>query len=89
MSEDKQRSNHATVWIVTLIALPVFYVLSWAPVLGLYYNGTIPEPAWPWVKKFYQPVDWLWGNTPLQKPLNAYYFWWDKVLKKPRNPVVW
>ncbi len=83
MSEDKQRSNHTTAWIVTLIALPVLYVLSWGPVLGLNYNDRIPDAAWPWLVKFYQPVIWLNHNGPLQKPLEAYNRWWMKVLSKP------
>ncbi len=83
MSEDKKPNNHATAWIVTLIALPVFYVLSWGPVMGLFHNGTIPLDAEPWLVKIYQPVFWLRADTPLWEPLSAYENWWDKVLMKP------
>ncbi len=83
MSEDKKPNNHATAWIVTLIALPVLYVLSWGPVMSLCGNGTIPYTALPWVGQFYLPVWWLYHNTPLKKPLDAYGDWWDKVLRQP------
>ncbi len=88
MSEDKQRSNHTTAWVVTLIALPVLYVLSWGPMMGLGYNRTIPKTADTWLEKFYQPVWWLYYNTPLKKPLDAYVCWWINVLWKPVSPAV-
>ncbi len=88
MSEDKQPSNHTTAWIVTLIALPVLYVLSWGPVLGMWNNGTIPQATFLWVYKFYKPVIWLYDKSPRWMSLDAYGDWWIDVLHKPIIPAV-
>lgn len=75
------------VWIVILLFLPVFYVLSYAPVHRLiigpdvyfeapinvsFAGGLLTPPQPNWL--FYRPVELLMDHTPLAEPL---FHWAD------------
>ena len=75
--------SRAKMWILCAIALPVLYVLSAGPVVGMLTNDTIPKAQQEWVQKVYQPVTWLSHSLKLDGPFEAYLLWWAKVLDKP------
>ena len=57
-----------------LIALPVLYVLSIGPAAVIVAKRDLPNDAL--VVKFYAPVIWLHGHTPLRGPLENYLALW-------------
>ena len=83
MNEEASHKSHAMRWTAGVLTALLLYVLSYGPVWGLIYQGTIPEPVPKWLIDFYQPVRWLRDNTPLKKPLTHYLQWWKDILKKP------
>jgi hypothetical protein len=76
-SSSKPRSR-----ITTLFLLFAIYVLSFGPVHALYAShrlqGSIPSM----LVTFYKPVNWLYENTPLGKPMIAYDGWWKRTLQR-------
>ena len=56
----------------------VLYVMSVGPVILFVGNSEPP----PWVRKIYSPLIWAAQHTPLQKPLEAYAKWWEKLAGK-------
>ncbi|MDB6004310.1 MAG: hypothetical protein JWR15_1297 [Prosthecobacter sp.] len=64
------------------LKLLALYLLSHGPVLALYSSQRIQGPVPNAVTVFYQPLHWLYGHTPLGKPMAAYEDWWQHVLKK-------
>ena len=70
-------------WTAGVLTALLLYVLSYGPVWGLIYQGTIPEPVPKWLIDFYQPVLWLRNNTPLKDSLDLYTSWWVRILAKP------
>lgn len=74
--------SRAKFWIFCLIALPVLYVLSAGPVVGMLTNDTIPKGQQDWVQKVYQPVTWLSHSLKVDAQFEQYLLWWSKVLEK-------
>ena len=80
MNEDIKKKSHRSGLIAWLIVLlPVIYVLSIGPFAWWdrpRTQGTRElDPDGLWVR-FYAPVCWLHDQTPLRKPLDAYYKLW-------------
>jgi hypothetical protein len=82
MSEEQSRKFHPMAWLLSILSAIVIYVLSAGPVVGLEFNGVVPSHNGEWQETFYAPVLWLLEYTPLHDPLDAYFAWWMKVLKK-------
>ena len=90
--EEKPKPSHAGRWIVlSLLALPVIYVLSF-PWVDFYRikQGWVARSsmgsrqiASPVVKAYWLPYEWL-METPLGPPFWDYY-WWCNV--KAGNPM--
>jgi hypothetical protein len=76
MSEKSAGKSHVWVWALSLIALPVLYVLSW-PWISIWVsnsgstsNATYRTCSEPWV--------WLTTKSPLLMPLSRYQVWcWE------------
>lgn len=72
MDDEKPRkSNHGGI-VTALVLLPVFYVLSFGPVIRLSYRHVSSSTLW----KIYFPVSWLHEHTILKKPLEQYAKLW-------------
>ena len=75
---------HATVWLLSLLAIPVLYVATWPPIdisnTKLIYNGTwgfaviLDRPTW--VTKLYSPLHELSNLNPRRNPIAWYWYWW-------------
>lgn len=69
---DREQSSTQTAWLIVgiaLIGLPLLYLLSFGPMVGLF--------AWMrWdfeiLRTVYEPVNWLHDHTFLEKPLEVY-----------------
>ncbi len=83
MCEEQRGKSHAGTWVFSVVAVLVLYVLSWPPFLRLQQNGAIPWPEPKWVDDFYQPYFWIYGNTPLKQPFEAWRKLWVKPLPEP------
>jgi hypothetical protein len=58
-------------WAVSILAAGVLYVLSVPPVvIGSW--AISPGRGYHWAVIYAQPYEWVYGNTPLKKPLKAY-----------------
>lgn len=82
MDDDKAtKSGGGTVLAVVLVAvlvvLPMTYVLSTGPVVGLVAGGYI-DPAWlPTVEVAYGPLEWVAINVPgVGHAIQGYVDWW-------------
>lgn len=74
------RSNHRPFFL--LLLLFAVYFLSFGPVQALYATNKLKGPMPAALSTFYQPVNWLYGHTPLGKPMMAYGDWWKQTLEK-------
>ncbi|OYW77769.1 MAG: hypothetical protein B7Z37_02460 [Verrucomicrobia bacterium 12-59-8] len=67
---------------MTLLQLLAVYLLSHGPVMALYssqrIHGSVPNA----VTAFYQPLHWLYEQTPLGRPMTAYDAWWKHLLQQ-------
>jgi hypothetical protein len=50
--------------ITAFLALPVLYLLSTGPILGLYHRGLLGDAGW-YVSNFYAPLEWLCGRSDM------------------------
>lgn len=75
--------SRAKFWILCLIGLPVLYVLSSGPVVGMMTSGKPPKAQQDFVQKVYQPVTWLSQSLKMEETFEAYLLWWAKVLDRP------
>jgi hypothetical protein len=69
-------------WMLSILAVPVLYVLSVPVVIKLTLHPTWRNGAWaigapipPWLEPFSQPCKWICKNTHLDKHLMAYADW--------------
>jgi hypothetical protein len=74
MSEKRSGKSHATAWALSILAVPVLYVLSVPPiwVAGLRKWG---EPPPELLLDYATPYVWMEENTPLKSSLRAYFDW--------------
>lgn len=82
MSAGPEGKSHAATWWVVLIAVPVLYVVTSAPVAALYDTGRLPYPPPWWFDEFYAPIAWAYTSPPFSDPLQAYLRWWWIVLSE-------
>jgi len=66
------KGQPTALWVALLLAIPVLYLLSAAPVGIIYMKTANAKPPPQWVSDFYAPARWVIHSTPLSKPLNAY-----------------
>lgn len=83
MSAGQEAKFPAAAWVAMLVAVPVLYVVTGAPVAALYDCGRLPTPPPRWLVEFYVPMRWLYESTPLRTPLEMYLEWWHELLRKP------
>lgn len=77
--ERSSRSHsHLTTWMISLLAVPVLYVLTFPPLVMSVMKPHSTPPRW--LVVYGGPIQWMHGNMPIQKPLNAYAKWWADVL---------
>ena len=83
MSEKPEANSHAIAWIMALVVAPVVYLLSAGPMnyLNLKYHLELEDK--PAVLAFYVPWNWLYMETPLEKPLKIYGDWWWELAQTP------
>ena len=75
-SQPGRRQGGAVVAIAIAILLPILYVLSVGPaVMFVEMTGTEQELG-PVLGVVYYPVVWLYANTWLKEPLEAYVGFW-------------
>ena len=83
---DAQSHTRWVAWTLSLLAVPVLYLLSVPPlviwVIDLGGLGTITT-APRWLELYVIPADWLYQNTPLREPLDAYGDWCEKMMGAP------
>lgn len=82
MSTSSSRRFNRPRFILLLLALLVVYVLSFGPVHALYSSDRLQGPIPKDLTTFYKPVNWLYENTPLGKPMTAHDEWWKGALKR-------
>ncbi len=73
-------------WTLSIVAVPVLYILSIGPLWYLVERGTIPEPIPKGLEVFYKPLAWIHDNTPLRRPLDAYVDWWINAALAASTP---
>ncbi|MEZ0273919.1 MAG: hypothetical protein ACAH88_03370 [Roseimicrobium sp.] len=78
MSAPSSARSRATVWVLSIIAVPVLYLMSVPPiwVVGLRTWGNHPPAL---LEGYIAPYEWLRSSTPLKAPLNAYLRWCLKL----------
>ena len=69
MTAERSSKSHAMAWTLSLLTVPVLYVLSGPWVLGY-------API-PWGVRYFAPYEWLARNTPLGHLLWRYFDWCD------------
>ena len=73
MSAGHSGKSHVTTWILAIIAMPVMYVLTTPPLYCCLVN--CHHAADPWITRYMVPFGWVEKDTPLRKPLAAYFNW--------------
>ena len=68
--------------LILLLQLLAVYVLSFGPVKAIYSSQRIQGPIPKGLSTFYQPLDWMYDNTPLGKPMRVYDGWWRRMLTR-------
>ena len=79
MSTESEKGSHAMAWVVTLMLVPVLYVLSIGPVGYLADRLKTPRSIVERILLFYAPVKWLRDHTYLEGPLEEYLNWWQRL----------
>jgi hypothetical protein len=70
--------SQATFWTVSLLAVPVVYVLTFPPIVILSYNLAGHLGA-SWMAVYSVPYAWLVEHTPLHGLLRWYGDWWVSI----------
>jgi hypothetical protein len=83
--EERHRKSRFGVWVFVILTVPVLYLLSVPPVILLTQRATPPThnnglPP-PWLEAYSFPHNWLYLNTPLKTPMDAYANWWGKLMR--------
>lgn len=71
-----EKSARGWGWALSILAVPVVYVLS-VPVVGHLTGAGLPwaQPR-PWFRVYSMPWHLTMEHTPLKGPLSAYYNWY-------------
>ena len=76
MSAERSGKSHGMAWTLAIIvAVPVLYFLSISPLACLIRRDLRGQPP-RWFRSYSAPAGWLYHNTPLKAPLDAYSDWW-------------
>lgn len=91
MSEKPSRKFHVLPWVVTLLVVPLLYLLSCSPLYCFTASVTGSRNPPLWLQAYQAPALWVYWNTPLTGPMQAYADWWfdwtQRYLRKgPRPP---
>jgi len=78
MSAGRTGKSHVAIWVLSIIAVPALYLLTY-PILV----SVTRKADTPWMEHYMKPYKWLVNNTPLRSPLRAYDDWWISVLERP------
>ena len=77
MSAERSSNSHAVAWMLSLLAVPVLYLLSVPWVMLIQFKGA---PLLGGMSRPYcAPFDWLHDRTPLRAPLEAYWNWCARI----------
>lgn len=87
MSEEPAKQSHFMGWTLSIVAVPVLYILSYGPVVYLINRGTIPHPLPKVLVGFYKPWVWLYHDTSLRNPLGTYIYWWINAARAASKPL--
>jgi hypothetical protein len=79
MSAERSGKSHATAWALSILAVPVLYLLSVSP-LAILARGTPRTPPPGWLTLYGRPYVWIWQHTWLGRPLEAYDRWWIELV---------
>ena len=82
MSALSHRRFKSTGCLITLLQVLAVYLLSHGPVQALYSSTRIQGPMPNALTVFYQPLHWLYEQTPLGIPMTAYDGWWTRLLQR-------
>ena len=76
MNAEREAKSHTTVWTLSILTLPLLYLLS-VPPIGVSEYRTRPGTWCPqWYDTYRAPYNWALENTPLAMPLQNYSTWW-------------
>ena len=92
--EEHEESSRGLVWVwlCWLGAVLMFYVLSSGPVVMLQSKKVIREnsPYFDFFGKVYSPLNWVYLNTALHKPLGIYWHLWaPRFVDNKGNPRIY
>ena len=76
MSEEPARQSHLMAWTLSIVAVPVLYILSSGPLHFLVIRGTIPISLQEELVFYFRPLHLIYHIAPLRRPLDAYDNWW-------------
>jgi hypothetical protein len=76
MNSERSGKSHATAWVLSILAAPVLYLLSVAPLACSHAHGEGP----PWLIRYCFPAKWIADHTVLERPLRAYSSFWEKMM---------
>jgi len=83
MSAEKEQKSQAAAWTITLVLVPVLYLLSYGPARYLNMKLTPSSAVDAFMDVFGAPYNWLHANTPFEKQLEDYVIWWQAQAFKP------
>ena len=83
MSAKKEQKSHAAGWVVSILLVPVFYLLSYGP--ARYLAMKLPPSAAgdALMEAFAAPYNWLVANTEFEELLEEYVIWWQELALMP------
>jgi hypothetical protein len=80
MTSERTSNSNAIAWTLSLLAVPLFYLLSVPPVMMFAPKETYDLPP-AWASYYSMPYCWLY-DTPLKESLREYAGWWLRVTEK-------
>jgi hypothetical protein len=82
MIEAPAPKSYVMTWVLSILGVLVFYVLSWGPVAGMLNNKIITYPMPRWATALYQPLFAALQLDAFQEPMEVWCQWWTAALKK-------
>jgi hypothetical protein len=87
MSTESSSNSHALAWALSILAVPVFYVLTLPPMMYfsvLYFGNS--QMVGNFMFSYEKPYNWLMDQRPLEGPLEAYADWWGSLFGASPSP---
>jgi hypothetical protein len=79
MKTERAGKSHAMAWALSVILVPVLYLLSVPPVVCFTYRAYSTDlSVLQWLGLYQAPYGWMARETPLRHPMEQYYEWWMK-----------